>query len=156
MFRLNKLTDYGLVLMTAIAQHPELHNARDLAAESQVPLPTVSKLLKALLHGGLLVSHRGSKGGYSLSRNPGQISVAEIIDALEGPIGFTECSVIAGICDLEPSCVVRRNSKVISLALRGALENLTLGDLMRPMELAGLKPRSNMVSTINFISGGVQ
>ena len=156
MFRLNKLTDYGLVLMTAIAQHPELLNARDLAAESQLPLPTVSKLLKELSHSGLLISHRGSKGGYSLSRNARQISVAEIIDALEGPIGFTECSVSAGRCDLEPSCVVRQNSKVISLALRGALENLTLGDLMQPMELAGIKPRSNMVSTINLMSGGVQ
>jgi DNA-binding IscR family transcriptional regulator len=82
--------------------------------------------------------------------------VAEIIDALEGPIGFTECSVVAGSCDLEPSCAVRSNSKIISLALRGALENLTLGDLMQPMQLAGLKPRSNIVSTISLMSGGVQ
>jgi FeS assembly SUF system regulator len=156
MFRLNKLTDYGVVLMTSIAHNPALHNARDLARESQLPLPTVSKLLKELSHHGLLVSHRGSKGGYSLSRIPKLISVAEIIDALEGPIGFTECSVAAGTCDLEPSCLVRRNSKVISLALRGALENLTLGDLMQPMELAGLKPRSNMVSSINLVFGGVQ
>jgi FeS assembly SUF system regulator len=156
MFRLNKLTDYGIVLMASIAHNPALHNARDLAAESQVPLPTVAKLLKELSHQGLLVSHRGSKGGYSLSRSPKQISVAEIIDALEGPIGFTECSVAAGSCDLEPSCLVRRNSKVISLALRGALENLTLNDLMQPMELAGIKPRGNMVSTINLMSGGVQ
>jgi FeS assembly SUF system regulator len=156
MFRLNKLTDYGIVLMAAIAQHPELQNARDLSAASQLPLPTVSKLLKALSHCGLLVSHRGAKGGYNLSRSPKQISVAEIIDALEGPIGFTECSVLAGTCDLEPSCAVRGNSKIISLALRGALENLTLGDLMQPMQLAGLKPRSDIVSTINLISGGVQ
>lgn len=155
MFRLNKLTDYGIVLMASIAHHPELQNARDLSAASQLPLPTVSKLLKALSHCGLLVSHRGAKGGYSLSRSPKQISVAEIIDALEGPIGFTECSVVAGTCDLEPSCAVRSNSKIISLALRGALENLTLGDLMQPMQLAGLKPRSNIVSTINLI-GGVQ
>ncbi len=156
MFRLNKLTDYGIVLMTCIAHHPELQNARDLAAASQVPLPTVSKLLKALSHGGLLVSHRGVKGGYSLSRAAKQISVAEIIDVLEGPIGFTECSVNAGTCDLEPSCLVRRNSKLISLALRGALENLTLGDLMRPMQLGGLKPRSNIVSSINLVTGRVQ
>jgi len=156
MFRLNKLTDYGIVLMTSIAQHPELKNARDLSEASQLPLPTVSKLLKELSHNGLLVSQRGSKGGYSLARSPKQISVAEIIGALEGPIGFTECSVAAGTCDLEPSCLVRRNSKVISLALLGALENLTLGDLMQPMELAGLKPRTNIVSTINLISGGVQ
>src|SRR5206468_6982749 len=69
MIRLGKLTDYGLVLMTHIAQNHDrlLHTARDLAVESRLPLPTVSKLLKELLQGGLLVSHRGIKGGYSLA-----------------------------------------------------------------------------------------
>ena len=68
MIRLSKLTDYGILLMTQIVRHPErtLHTARDLAAETQIPLPTVSKILKGLSNGGLLVSHRGVKGGYSL------------------------------------------------------------------------------------------
>ena len=75
MIRLGKLTDYGLVLMTHIAQNHDrlLHTARDLAVESRLPLPTVSKLLKELLQGGLLVSHRGIKGGYSLARKPREI-----------------------------------------------------------------------------------
>ncbi len=87
MIRLGKLTDYGLVLMTHFAQNNDrlLHTARDLAVESRLPLPTVSKLLKELLQGGLLVSHRGIKGGYSLARKPREISVAEIIAVLEGP-----------------------------------------------------------------------
>ncbi|HVH88183.1 MAG TPA: Rrf2 family transcriptional regulator, partial [Terriglobales bacterium] len=93
MIRLQKLTDYGLVLMTCVARHHEqsLHTARDLAVESHLPLPTVSKLLKQLLQGGLLVSHRGIKGGYSLARPPQAISIAEIVAALEGPIALTEC-----------------------------------------------------------------
>src|SRR2546426_12150391 len=94
MIRLGKLTDYGLVLLTHIAQNHDrlLHTARDLAVESRLPLPTVSKLLKELLQGGLLVSHRGIKGGYSLARMPREISMAEIIAVIEGPIALTECS----------------------------------------------------------------
>src|SRR5260370_2296474 len=94
MIRLGKLTEYGLVLMTHIAQKHDrlLHTARDLAVESRLPLPTVSKLLKELLQGGLLVSHRGIKGGYSLARKPQEISVAEIIAVLEGPITLTQSS----------------------------------------------------------------
>src|ERR1700680_4655587 len=90
MIRLGKLTDYGLVLMTYIARNHDrsLHTARDLAVESRLPLPTVSKLLKELLQGGLLVSRRGLKGGYSLARKPREISVAEIIAVLEGPIAI--------------------------------------------------------------------
>ena len=75
MIRLSKLTDYGLVLMTHMAQNTDrsLHTARDLAVESRLPLPTVSRLLKELLQSGLLVSQRGIKGGYSLARNPREI-----------------------------------------------------------------------------------
>src|SRR5437879_2923297 len=106
MIRLGKLTDYGLVLMTQMARHPktELHTARGLAAHSGLPLPTVSKLLKILLQSGLLESHRGIKGGYSLTREPNTISLAEIVSAVEGPLALTECSMeITGLCDLEPS-----------------------------------------------------
>ena len=127
MIRLGKLADYGLVLMTHMAQNHDrlLHTARDLAVESRLPLPTVSKLLKELLQGGLLVSHRGIKGGYSLARKPREISVAEIIAVLEGPIALTECSTdISGLCDLEPCCPIKDNQRIISQAVRGALEKV--------------------------------
>src|SRR5437016_7938012 len=95
MIRLGKLTDYGLVLMTCIArsrtQDGGLHTARDLAKMSRLPLPTVSKVLKELLQSGLLVSHRGIKGGYRLAKEPDQISLVEIISAMEGPVALTEC-----------------------------------------------------------------
>src|SRR5258708_36531873 len=112
MIRLGKLTDYGLVLMTYIAQNHDrfLHTARDLAVESRLPRPTVSKLLKELLQGGLLVSHRGIKGGYSLARKPREISVAGIIAVLEGPIALTGCSTeISGLCDLAPGLPIKDN-----------------------------------------------
>jgi FeS assembly SUF system regulator len=160
MIRLGKLTDYGLVLMTYIARDHDrsLHTARDLSVESRLPLPTVSKLLKELLQGGLLVSHRGIKGGYSLARKPREISVAEIIAVLEGPIALTECSTdISGLCDLEPSCPIKDNQRIISQVVRGALEKVMLSDLSQPLHLTTIRnARGNLVPTIGFVSGRMQ
>jgi len=160
MIRLGKLTDYGLVLMTYIARNHDrsLHTARDLAVESRLPLPTVSKLLKELLQGGLLVSHRGIKGGYCLARKPREISVAEIIAVLEGPIALTECSTdISGLCDLEPCCPIKHNQRIISLVVRGAMEKVMLSDLSQPLHLTTIRnARGNLVPTIGFVSGRMQ
>jgi FeS assembly SUF system regulator len=160
MIRLGKLTDYGLVLMTRIAQHQERsqHTARDLAIESRLPLPTVSKLLKLLLQGGVLVSHRGVKGGYSLARATDAISVAEIVTILEGPIALTECSTdVTGLCDLEPSCPIKKNQRVISQVIRGALEKVMLSDLIQPMQLTVIRDsRGNLVPAIGLTTGRVQ
>ncbi len=160
MIRLGKLTDYGLVLMTCIARNHErsLHTARDLAMESRLPLPTVSKLLKELLQSGLLISHRGMKGGYSLAKEPHDISVAEIVAALEGPIALTECSTdISGLCDLERYCPIKSNQRIISQVVRGALEKVMLSDLMQPLQLTAIKDaRGNVVPTFGFVSGRMQ
>ena len=149
MIRLGKLTDYGLVLMSQMARRPasELHTARELAARCQLPLPTVSKLLKLLLQGRLLASHRGIKGGYSLAREPQAISVAEIISVLEGPLALTECNMdVAGLCDLEPSCPIKDNQRLINQVVRGALQKVTLSDLIRPMQFAAIRDgRGNLV-----------
>ena len=160
MIRLGKLTDYGLVLMTYIARDHDwsLHTARDLAGESRLALPTVSKLLKELLRGGLLVSQRGIKGGYSLAKKPREISVAEIIAVLEGPVALTECSTdISGLCDLEPSCPIKDNQRIISQVVRGALEKVMLSDLSQPLHLTTIRnARGNLVPTIGFVSGRMQ
>jgi FeS assembly SUF system regulator len=160
MIRLGKLTDYGLVLMSYVAKSDSrsLHTARELAAESKLPLPTVSKLLKVLLQSGFLASHRGTKGGYSLARDARDISVAEIISALEGPIGLTECTTdVSGLCDLEPSCPIKRNQRVISQAVRGALEKLTLADLIHPLQLIAIRDaRGKLVPGISRIPGSMQ
>ncbi|HLI64069.1 MAG TPA: SUF system Fe-S cluster assembly regulator [Terriglobales bacterium] len=160
MIRLAKLTDYGLVLMTLMARDrsPAVHTARDLAAGSRLPLPTVSKLLKQLLQSGLLVSHRGIKGGYSLARGPGEIPVAEIIASIEGPIALTECSTdISGLCDLEECCPIKRNQRLISQVVRGALEKVTLSDLIQPLQLTAIKGvDGKMLTSVGFSSGRVQ
>ncbi len=157
MFRLNKLTDYGILLMTSVAHDAgqPLHTARDLAAETRLPLPTVVKILRLLLDRGLLVSHRGVKGGYALARDAESISAAEIIEALEGPIGFTECSTTPGCCELERSCGVRGNSQVISRALQRALLGISLADLTKPMRL-GTPDAAHVLTSITLTSGRVQ
>jgi FeS assembly SUF system regulator len=160
MIRLAKLTDYGLVLLTVIARDRNslLHTARDLAAETRLPVPTVSKLLKALLQSGLLISHRGTRGGYGLARQPGDISIAEVISALEGEIALTVCSTdISGLCDFERWCPTKANQRIISEAIRETLERVTLSDLTRPLQLTAIKDgRGNYVSTVSPSSGKVQ
>jgi FeS assembly SUF system regulator len=160
MIRLGKLTDYGLVLMSYVAQsgNQTLHTARGLAEQSRLPLPTVSKLLKVLLQSGFLTSHRGTKGGYSLAREAREISVADIISALEGPIGLTECTTDeVGLCDLEPSCPIKRNQQMISQVVRGALEKLTLADLIHPLQLIAIRDASGkLVPGLSPISGSTQ
>jgi FeS assembly SUF system regulator len=160
MIRLGKLTDYGLVLMTCMARkhHHALHTARGLALESKLPLSTVSKLLKMLLQGGLLISRRGVNGGYVLARQANTISVAEIIVALEGPIALTECSSdVLGLCELERHCAIRSNQRAISQAVRGALENVMLSDLVHPLQLIAIKNgRGQLVPTIDVLAGRVQ
>jgi len=106
--------------MTCIArtQGATLRTARDLAKESRLPLSTVSKLLKELLQSGLLVSHRGTKGGYVLAREPQQISVLEIIAAIEGPMALTQCSTdVTGLCSLESDCPIKSNQQIINQAI---------------------------------------
>jgi FeS assembly SUF system regulator len=160
MVRLSKLTDYGMVLMSCMARSPNQSSraARDLSLELQLPLPTVSKLLKELLQSGLLVSQRGINGGYRLAREPHEISLAEIIAALEGPIALTECSTdIVGLCALEPCCAIKKNQKIISQAVRGVLDRLTLSDLNQPLELIAVKDaRGNLLPTVAVTWGRMQ
>jgi FeS assembly SUF system regulator len=158
MVKLGKLTDYGLVLMTCIARGdgPPLRTARDLAVESRLPLSTVSKLLKELLQSGLLSSHRGVKGGYVLARDPHEITLIEIIAAIEGPMALTECSTeISGLCNIESFCPIKSNQRIINQAVRGVLQKITLSDLVQPLQLTTIKDaRGNLVPTI--ASGRIQ
>jgi FeS assembly SUF system regulator len=134
MTRLTRISDYGIVLMTHLAVRSDHtpRNARQVATAARLPLPVVRKILKVLTREGLLASHRGSKGGYSLARSPEQISAAEMIAALDGPIGLTECAIHPGQCEQEPSCHVREPWKRINSVVHQALSSVTLADLAQP------------------------
>jgi len=134
--RLTRQTDYGIVLMTLLAADPErIANAPELAQEARLPQPIVSKVLKLLARDGLLASHRGVKGGYGLARKPEEISLSEIIFALEGPIAMTECiDGSPGDCSQEPVCPVRGHWQVINRAIDRALHGLSLAEMAQPVQ----------------------
>ena len=107
MLRISRLTDYGTFVLAHLAnQDNSMASAAHVAAATGLALPTVSKLLKALAKADLVNSTRGSHGGYALSRNATEISAADVIDALEGPVSITECSAHDGHCDFESVCTV--------------------------------------------------
>jgi FeS assembly SUF system regulator len=134
MLRLSKMTDYGIVLMTAMADEPKrVFSAPDLAVGTSLEQPTVSKVLKILAKSGLIQSFRGAHGGYQIAAKPQDISVADVITAMEGPIGMTECSVHAGLCAQEAVCALRSNWRRISGAIQSALADVTLEEMNRPM-----------------------
>ncbi len=145
MFRLNRLTDYGVVVLTQMSRNPkDLRTAPQIAQETGVPLPTVAKLLSALAHGRLIDSHRGAAGGYTLNRPAEDISVAEIIQALEGPIALTAC--VEGSeddCDVASLCPMRGNWDRVNKAIYGALSEVTLADMAASFMSFGITPDSD-------------
>ncbi len=132
MLRISKLTDYGTVLLAHLAADQQIVcSAADVAAATGIALPTVSKLLKSLGRAGLVKSTRGTNGGYQLSRNPADISAADIIDALDGPVSITECSSKDSQCEHEGVCSVGGAWQRVNIAIRRALDDVSLNDLLR-------------------------
>ncbi|MDQ3245759.1 MAG: SUF system Fe-S cluster assembly regulator [Pseudomonadota bacterium] len=131
--RLTHLADYAVVMMTAAARREpgERLSASDLASETGVPLPTAQKLMGKLAAAGLLTSARGARGGFALSRPGQEISLADVIEAVEGPIAMTQCSGSeeASDCALDAHCRVKPHMNVVSNAVRGALGAVTLQSL---------------------------
>ena len=143
MLRVSKLTDYATVVMTCLVDAGDgVLSAQTLAERARLEAPTVSKLLKQLAQAGLVVSTRGINGGYRLARAPEAITVADIVTAMEGPIGMTECSAHTGVCDLEPHCGARVNWQRINQAIAEALSSVTLADMVNPPPS---RPRSTTI-----------
>ena len=134
MLRLNRITDYAVVVLTQMVREPDKQvTAPQLSEDSSVPAPTVAKVLKALAKEGVLASQRGVHGGYRLARPAGDISMLEVIRALEGPVSLTACVDGAeGDCDVESLCPVRGNWDRVNTAIRGALADVTLEDMAIP------------------------
>lgn len=132
MLKISRLADYGIVLMSNIARETtrETFAARDLAGESNLPLPMASKVLKGLSRAGLLVSHRGVNGGYSLGRDPATITVVDIIAALDGPIALTSCCEQSiSECEIESCCHTKTNWQLINQSVVSSLGNITLAEM---------------------------
>ena len=130
--RLSSLTDYAVLMLSAAARHSRTDrlSAAMLAQETGVPLPTAQKLMGRLAGAGLLSSARGTGGGFRLARESAQISLADIVEAVEGPIAMTAC-VEDGRhdCGLEEACRVRPHWPAVNVAVRGALGGVSLASL---------------------------
>ena len=136
MLRISKMSDYAILLMVELTRDDETLSAHVLADRIGVEVPTASKVLKLLAGAGLLDSYRGASGGYSVKRPAAQISVAEVIAAIEGPIAMTECSVEPGLCHQEDHCTLRSNWQRISVAVNRALQNVSLAEMSAPLPKA--------------------
>lgn len=135
MLRISRLTDYAFILLSSLADADEqVVSCSNLAKATPLPLPTVRKVAKQLAKEGMLVSHQGAHGGYELARPLVEVSAAEVISAMEGPIAVTLCSEDGAECEIEDACPTSQSWQVINAAIRSALEDLTLEDMKSPLE----------------------
>jgi FeS assembly SUF system regulator len=142
MLRVTKLTDYATVVLTALAARPDaVLSAPELAELAGLEAPTVAKVLKPLAQAGLVEGFRGANGGYRLARAAEAISLVEIVEAMEGPLGMTECSVHAGQCGIEHSCGVRANWRRINDVVAEALRGVSLAQMLAPPPALAASPR---------------
>ena len=143
--RLTHLADYAVVMMTAAARRePSLRlSATELAEETGVPLPTAQKLMQKLAAHGLLVGQRGAGGGYALARPVTEISLADIVEAVEGPIVLTMCADgVNHECALDAHCKVKPHMSIVGDAIRSSLESVSLAKLASVPAKAGAQTRA--------------
>jgi Rrf2 family protein len=145
MLKISRLTDYGLLAAVFLARkHGEVVSAREIAEFYHLPVPMITKVLKTLHHGGVINSHRGIGGGYSLDVEIESVTLGQLLDILEGPWDLVECETIDdeghAICAIRTACPSRRFMFGINRAIKGAFDRISLADLMRgemPMVLGG-------------------
>ena len=133
MLRVTKLTDYAALVLTVMAADPgRVLSAGELAERAHLETPTVAKVLKPLAQAGLVGGFRGASGGYRLAQPADGITLKAIVEAMEGPLGMTECSVHEGQCGLESHCAARANWRRINDVVAEALSQVTLAQMLTP------------------------
>lgn len=133
MLKISKLADYGSRILFLLATYPDKrYSASQVAQETHIAIPTVSKVLKLLHEAALVNSERGAMGGYQLARLPTQITVADLIAAIDGQLAITECSKGDNICEHHNTCQLRNHWQLINQVILKVLQNLTLADLCQP------------------------
>jgi FeS assembly SUF system regulator len=138
MLRLGKLADYGLLITRLLAEQSGQLTTGEIVRETRIPLPTVRKLLKFLVDAGVVESSRGLKGGYRLAADPADISIVEVIQAIDGPIAITDCNKEGACCDLVDSCDLRDNWKFINGILIEQLQQISINDMRKNLKKADI------------------
>ncbi|MCH2547540.1 MAG: SUF system Fe-S cluster assembly regulator [Alphaproteobacteria bacterium] len=133
MLRLSKMADYAGVVVMHIAAHPaRSHTATSLADALGLPKTTVAKCLKTLAKNGVLTSQRGVNGGYMLARLPTEISIAEVITAMDGPVKMASCTDgHSGDCQIEKTCPMRGGWDEINADIYKLLRGKSLADMVK-------------------------
>jgi FeS assembly SUF system regulator len=135
MLRISKLTDYATVILSYLALEPnQAMSAAQIAKAVHLSLPTASKILKILGESQMVTSFRGANGGYQLARPAAEITIAEVVAAIEGNPAITECCSETSLCALDSLCAIKDNWKIVNNVIMRALADLTLADMMRPMK----------------------
>lgn len=162
MLSLTRKADYALVAMADLAcQEPARVSAREIAERSHLPLPVLTNILKRLTHQGLVTSTRGAKGGYRLARGPGQISLADLIGAVESPIRLARCCHTEEaddecVCDKEDVCRIKGPVQRVNQSLREFLGRVTLAHIAWdtvPIGLEQLSSRSGTAPHLELRTG---
>ena len=132
MLRLTKKADYGLMALKYLAEQPGggAQSAKDIAEAYHIPPPLLAKILQTLARAGLLVSHAGTRGGYSLSRGANEISAFEVIRAIDGPLFITSCITIHGACDLSGHCTIKEPLRKVNESIKELLSGIKISDLV--------------------------
>ena len=147
MLRLTKKADYGLMALKYLAEHAAFaaaepssaqsgaaQSAKDIAEAYHIPPQLLAKILQVLARAGLLVSHAGTHGGYSLARPATEITAFEVIRAIDGPLFITSCITIHGACDLAGHCTIKEPLRKVNDSIKDLLSGLSIADLADPPE----------------------
>ncbi|APP81415.1 SUF system Fe-S cluster assembly regulator [Xanthomonas hortorum pv. vitians] len=149
MLRVTKLTDYATVVLTVLAARgDQVLSASELAEQAGLEAPTVSKILKPLSQAGLVEGLRGVHGGYRLARAASEITLVEIVEAMEGPLAITECSQDHSQCGIAQTCGVRSNWRLINDVVGDALRRVTLAQMLQPLSLPGDSSRRPIAARV--------
>jgi Rrf2 family protein len=137
MLRLTKKADYGLMALKYLAEQGDgsAHSAKDVAEAYHIPPQLLAKILQTLAKAGLLVSHAGTNGGYSLSRGAKEISAVEVIRAIDGPLFITSCITIHGSCDLAGHCTIKEPLRKVNDSIKELLSGISISDLIDAADL---------------------
>ena len=136
MLRITKMTDYAVLILANLALHDnKLLTAKEIASETHISLPTTQKILKKLNRKNLVISKQGASGGYSLDPETKKLSVATLLEKLDGDLSITQCSSTDDQCEVEDFCNIGNAWQMINQRVQWALNDITLGDLIHPARI---------------------
>lgn len=140
MIKISRLADYGTLIMDFLVANPaQRYSASQIAKKIHLPIPTVSKILKLLNEARLVNSSRGVNGGYQLSRSPAQITLADVVTAIDGKPAITECNMGVDVCSLASVCQLRDNWHYINRLVLDVLSGFSLADMNQPLARKNIK-----------------